>query len=298
MNGAAPRNHAEEGSVFTSRPLLLVWLSLFVAAVWCMRVTWSDLLTIASRDEEQSHIILVPFIALWLAWVRRVRLRHLHPRGTLFGVMIMLMGWAASYIGYYHAIQSAWHAGAVIVIIGVAVTGLGINTLLRLFPAFAVSVFAVPTPGTIRHAISGPLQTASAAITQVILESFGVPVERSMNLLNLNGHDIAVAEACNGMRMVLALILVSYAFAFSLPLRPYARVLVLVLSPVAAIFCNIVRLLPTVLLYGYAPIRVADAFHDISGWLMLPVAFLLLRGIYSVLGWAQIPVTRFNLSYQ
>ncbi|MBL9000928.1 MAG: exosortase/archaeosortase family protein [Phycisphaerae bacterium] len=298
MKDESLRHPSDEASVLTSRPLLVGWLALFAGAVWCMRTTWSDLLTIASRDEEQSHIILVPFIALWLAWVRRARLRHLHPRGTLFGVIIMLMGWAASYVGFYHAIQSAWHAGAIIVLIGVAVTGLGVNTLLRLFPAFVVWIFAVPVPGTIRHFISGPLQTASATVTQVILESFGVPVERSMNLLTLNGHDIAVAEACNGMRMVLALILVSYAFAFSLPLRPYARVLVLVLSPIAALACNIVRLLPTVLLYGYASTGVADAFHDVSGWLMLPVAFLLLRGIYSVLGWAQIPVTKFNLSYQ
>ncbi len=298
MKDDSLRHPSDEASVLTSRPLLVGWLALFAGAVWCMRTTWSDLLTIASRDEEQSHIILVPFIALWLAWVRRARLRHLHPRGTLFGVIIMLMGWAASYVGFYHAIQSAWHAGAIIVLIGVAVTGLGVNTLLRLFPAFVVWIFAVPVPGTIRHFISGPLQTASATVTQVILESFGVPVERSMNLLTLNGHDIAVAEACNGMRMVLALILVSYAFAFSLPLRPYARVLVLVLSPIAALACNIVRLIPTVLLYGYASTGVADAFHDVSGWLMLPVAFLLLRGIYSVLGWAQIPVTKFNLSYQ
>lgn len=298
MKDDSLRHPSDEASVLTSRSLLVGWLALFAGAVWCMRTTWSDLLTIASRDEEQSHIILVPFIALWLAWVRRARLRHLHPRGTLFGVIIMLMGWAASYVGFYHAIQSAWHAGAIIVLIGVAVTGLGVNTLLRLFPAFVVWIFAVPVPGTIRHFISGPLQTASATVTQVILESFGVPVERSMNLLTLNGHDIAVAEACNGMRMVLALILVSYAFAFSLPLRPYARVLVLVLSPIAALACNIIRLLPTVLLYGYASTGVADAFHDVSGWLMLPVAFLLLRGIYSVLGWAQIPVTKFNLSYQ
>ena len=52
------------------------------------------------------------------------------------------------------------------------------------------------------------------------------------------------------------------------------------------------------LLYGYGSTSVADSFHDISGWLMLPIAFLLLRGVISVLVWAQVPVTRFNLAYQ
>ena len=37
-----------------------------------------------------------------------------------------------------------------------------------------------------------------------------------------------MAEACNGMRMVFALVLVSYAFAYSMPLRNTVRILVLI----------------------------------------------------------------------
>jgi exosortase len=298
MTGTEQTMLRERDSVFTNRPMLILWAALLAVVVWTTRETWADLITIATRDEEQSHIILVPFIVLWLAWMRRLRLRHLRPGGALFGAAIIGLGWAMSYIGYFHAVQVAWHAGAVVVLVGAVVAGVGVNTLLRLFPAFAVLIFAVPMPGTIRHAISGPLQTSSAQVTQLILESFGLPIERSANLLSLNGHDIAIAEACNGMRMVWALILVSYAFAFSMPLRPYARAIVLIASPLAALFCNIIRLIPTVLLYGYGSTSVADSFHDISGWLMLPIAFALLHGVISVLVWAQIPVTRFNLAYQ
>ncbi|MEY3231379.1 MAG: hypothetical protein RL689_1468 [Planctomycetota bacterium] len=286
------------GSVFRSRTMLALWLALVAACLWTMRETWNDLINIVSLDEEQSHIILVPFVAVWLGWIRRVRLRHLSPTGTLFGPVIILIGWFMSWVGFHHAIQAAWHAGAVVTLVGALVTGLGVNTLLKLFPAFAVLAFAVPLPGAIRHAVAGPLQTAGAQATQVILETFGVPIERSMNLLTLNGHDIAVAEACNGMRMVLALILVTYAFAFSIPFRGYARAIVLVASPMVALACNVVRLIPTTLFYGYSSQSFADAFHDASGWLMLPVAFLALRGIHTVLGWAQVPVTRFNLAYQ
>jgi exosortase len=212
--------------------------------------------------------------------------------------MIMLAGWGLSFIGYYSAFQSLWHGGAVVALAGALVSGLGANAMLRFFPAFAVLVFIVPVPGTIRHALSGPMQTSAAAATQAVLETVGVPIERSTNLLTINGHDVAVAEACNGMRMVLALILVSYAFAFSLPLRGWVRVLILLTSPLAAILCNIIRLVPTVLLYGYAPQDVADRFHDASGWLMLPIAFMLLLGLTSLLRWALVPVTRFTLAYQ
>ncbi len=285
-------------SVFNSGTMLALWVALLVWSTWTNRGAWLDIAHIVQGDEEQSHVILVPIVAVWMAWIRRGRLRKLRPTGTLIGPAVMAVGWLMSWFGYNHAVQSSWHAGAVIVLIGAAVAGLGLNTLLKLFPAFAVLAFMVPVPGAIRHVISGPLQTASAHATQVILETFGVPLERSGNLLTLNGHDIAVAEACNGMRMVLALILVSFAFAFSMPLRPWARALVIIGSPIAALICNIFRLVPTVLLYGYADKSVADSFHDISGWMMVPLAFGVLLVVTATLRWAMIPVTRFNLAYQ
>jgi exosortase len=278
--------------------LWCAWGVVVVFVVLAMREAWQDMYRIASKDEEQSHIFLVPIVAVWMAWVRRGRFRIFTPRWTAAGAVIMLVGWILSRVGYFNAVQSAWHAGAVIAFVGALVAGLGMNFLLRFLPAVAVLAFLVPVPGIVRQQISGPLQTASAAATAAILETFGVPIERSTNLLTLNGHNIAVAEACNGMRMVLALLLVSHAFAFGLPLRPAARFVVLLVSPVAALVCNIIRLVPTVLLYGYASEDFANGFHDVSGWLMVPLAFFILLGTTSVLRWALIPVTRYNLAYQ
>jgi exosortase len=279
-------------------PFWLAWACIVALAVFATRDAWADMLGIAYADEEQSHIFLVPIVAVWMAWVRRGRFRRFTPRWTVAGAALIFIGWMMSRFGYFNAVQSFWHAGAVVIFIGALVTGLGVNFLLRCLPAVAVLAFLVPVPGFFRQQISGPLQTASAAATAAVLETFGVPIERSTNLLSLNGHDIAVAEACNGMRMGLALLLVSYAFAFGLPLRLSARIVILVVSPVAALVCNVIRLIPTVLLYGYASQDLADSFHDISGWLMVPLAFFILLGTTSVLKWALIPVTRFTLAYQ
>jgi exosortase len=274
--------------------VVLIGAGLFAAAP-----AWRDIGLIASVDEEASHIYLVPIVALWMIWVRRLRLRFCTPGGQFIGPPIVALGWLAYAYGYNHAVQSLWHGGAVLVVIGCILSVLGKNVLFRFLPAFAVLAFLIPVPGRLRQAIAVPLQTATAASAQAILEVLGIPIERSGNLLSINGHDVAVAEACNGMRMVFALVLVSYAFAYSMPLRNSVRVIVLLASPLAAILCNVVRLIPTVWLYGYAPSRtLADRFHDLSGWVMLPLAFLLLLGIIRLLRWALIPVARFNLAYQ
>jgi exosortase len=267
-------------------------------AIWLCWPTWLDIWSFASEDAEQSHIVLVPIVAAWMFWARRMRLRNVPPAGTFIGPIILLAGWICSVVGYNHAIQSVWHAGAVAMLVGCILTVLGKHVLFQFLPAFVVLIFLVPIPGTIRQQISLPLQNATAVCTHYILELFGVEVIRSGNLLIINGQQVAVAEACNGMRMVFSLVLVSYAFAFSLPLRPGVRALVLACSPVVALICNVFRLLPTVLIYGYSTQSVGDQFHDWSGWLMLPVGFFLLMGVVRVLKWALLPVMRFTLAYQ
>ena len=67
-------------------------------------------------------------------------------------------------------------------------------------------------------------------------------------------------------------------------------------SPLATIFCNVMRILPTIWIYGYHGKEVGEVFHTYSGWLMLPISFLMLLGFIKVLRWAMIPVMRYTLA--
>jgi exosortase len=300
-----------------------IMVMLGIALTWQV---WVDILGIASNDEESSHIFLVPIIFIWLLWVRRERMRHCTPQGTFYGPVLIALGWMISTFGFHNAHQSLWHGGAVMVVVGCLVTIVGKEVPMRFLPAFALLVFLVPVPGTIRDLIAQPLQKWLAIITQQIMDIGGNVVERQGNKLIINGESVEIAEACNGLRMVFALVLVSYAFAFSTPLRTYVRFLIVLASPIAALGCNIIRMIPTVLLFGsngtsgfsafafpvlrvmyrvLAPLGLkpyptqpeANFFHDLAGWVMLLVAFLFLMSIIRVLRWAMIPVTRYTLAY-
>ena len=44
--------------------------AVFLAAgLWAGRGAWEDIFRIATRDEEMSHIWLVPFLCGWLVWM-------------------------------------------------------------------------------------------------------------------------------------------------------------------------------------------------------------------------------------
>lgn len=271
--------------------------ALVALGVWATLDAWKDIYQIATTDDEYSHIFLVPLVAVWLVWVRRMRIRHARISGTLLGPMIVAAGWLIGTYGYSNNHQSLWHGGAVTVVVGCAIAVLGKQALFRFFPAVAVLVFLIPVPGMIRQSIALPLMSWTAEVSYQLLSGLGVDALRIGNTLQINGNPVAIAEACNGVRGIFALVLVSYAFSFGLPLRNSVRWLILLASPLATIFCNVVRIIPTAWLYGQPEsIDFAHSFHDIAGWLMLPMAGLLLYGIIKLLRWAMIPVNRYTLA--
>jgi exosortase len=259
---------------------------------------WQEIYMFAKRDEEASHIFLVPFVALWMIWVRRMRFRHCRPSGTIIGPLMVLAGWWLSSYGFNHQKTFFYHIGSLGVVLGCVFSVLGKNVLFRFFPAVAVLIFIAPIPGTIRQQIALPLQTHTARIAQTLLDVMGVQTELSGNQLSINHVPVTIIEACNGMRMVFPLFLITYAFSYGLPLRDSVRFFVLLMSPVTALVCNVIRTLPLIWLYGNSSRVVATKFHDYSGWLMLPIAFLLLLGLIKLLKWAMLPVTRYTLASQ
>ncbi len=276
---------------------LLAALALVALSVVVQRDGWRDLANIALNDEEASHIFLVPIIVGWLFFVRRGRLRNCVGRFSFTGTLITAAGAWITYWGVGHGIQMSWHLGSVMMAAGCFITVMGFDFLREFFPCFLLLVFLVPVPSTMRIAISLPLEQFTASAVYNVMQILGVDVQRSGNLLSVNGVAVTVAEACNGLRMVFGLILVATAFVFGTPLRWQIRALILALSPLLAILLNIVRLVPTMLVFGHASHETAEAFHDASGWMMLPLAFLLLVGIQRLARWLCLPVMPCNVVY-
>ncbi len=115
-----------------------------VAVTW---PAWADIYHIATTDEESDHILLVPLVAVWMLWARRMRFRYCRPSDTALGPLIVAVGWLARSYGYYHGVQSFWHGGSVLVVLGCVVSVLGKQAIFRFLPVVAVLVFLVPVPG-------------------------------------------------------------------------------------------------------------------------------------------------------
>ncbi|MEM9415343.1 MAG: exosortase/archaeosortase family protein [Planctomycetota bacterium] len=268
-------------------------IALGAAAVLSVRGAWLDIAHIAWADEESSQVWLVVPIMLLLLAVRKDKLSKTLPASSFYGTLLVALGWAMSWHGYFNAIQSLWHLGAVVLLVGAVWTALGTQVMLKALPAVMVALFFVPVPGRIRSEIAMPMQQATAIAAEAVLVIFGQNVERTGMMLSFNGKAVVrIDEACNGMRMVFALLLVCYGYAMATPLKGYVRFLVIGLSPVLAVACNIIRVVPTALVYAHADQGTGDMVHDLSGWAMVFLAYGFLMGVFAVLEWAEVPVMR------
>jgi exosortase/archaeosortase family protein len=82
---------------------------------------------------------------------------------------------------------------------------------------------------------------------------------------------------------------------FSVPFSMGTRIFLVVSAPFVALACNVIRLVPTSLAYGWFDPTVAEQVHDVGGWLMLPLALLMLMGLVKLLRWLDLPVMNWRL---
>ena len=191
---------------------------------------------------------------------------------------MILFAQAVRGYGLLFLFGSAERYSLVLTIAGLVLLICGWGVLRRVQWILLFLFLMAPLPGQIHNRISGPLQTLATAGAVFLLEMVGVPVVRDGNVIVLHqATPIAVAEACSGLRMLTAFVVVGSVLAY-LVNRPFWQKVVLTVSTIpVAIVCNLIRLVVTALLFLSTDSATAEwFFHDFAGWTMMPMAFAFL----------------------
>ncbi|MEL7238202.1 MAG: exosortase/archaeosortase family protein [Planctomycetota bacterium] len=267
-------------------------------AVWATWWAWEDAWRLVDLNGDNSHVLMVPIVVVALAWVRRGRVPHVRVTGRYMGLLGIVAGWALMVFGEQESISFFYHLGALLVAIGAAVSICGKGLVLRFMPVIGALLFLVPVPGFIRQDLAIPLQEVTANITAKLLMLVGIDASVAGNTLVVNDRHVMIADACNGMPMAFGLLLVTYAFAFAWPMLNSVRWVLLALTPLVTLACNVLRTTPLTYAYAYSGDDLGNLLHEYTGWLMLPMAFLVLLGIVKLLRWFDLRVDRYRLAAQ
>jgi exosortase len=232
-------------------------------------------------NDDYSAGQLVPVVALLLLWRERKNLRECQLKPCWWGgIALLIVAQAARFYGLVFMFQSIDNYSLVLTIAGLVLMVAGWQVFRRLFWIMLFLFLMLPLPGRIHNMISGPLQNMATTGAVFLMEAFGVSVSQQGNVMMMNQDTpLAVAEACNGLRMLTAFIIVAAFIAYMVKRSRLQKAVLLASSIPVAVISNIIRIFVAAVLMVHVSGEVADKFfHDFAGLVMMPAAVLILFG--------------------
>jgi exosortase C (VPDSG-CTERM-specific) len=188
------------------------------------------LVQLALHSELYSHVILIPFISLYLVWMRRGELppatppdRRLAILPMIGGVSLLVIG-VASHLKPVDAVSLSTLA-YVVLIFGVCTLFLCPKTLRALAFPLGFLLFMAPFPTAVTGWIETALQNSSASAAYMFFQLGGTTVFRQDTYFELPGMRLMVAPECSGIHSTLALFITSLLAGYFFLRSPGKRTL-------------------------------------------------------------------------
>jgi exosortase A len=254
---------------------MLVFLGFLVFGILVVyRATMAPALAVWLESPTFNHCLLILPTAGYLVWQRREALREQTPAWSPLAVLLFLPLAGLWLFGQLVGILEIEQVAVIGMIQVAMLTALGWPVYrMILFPALFL-FFLVPTG----EYLIGPLQRFTTGFIAIGLDLFGIPAYIEGTLIELGNGNFQVAEACAGLRFLIATVVIGALFAHLYYRRLFKIVLFLIACLIVPVIANGFRALGIVVLAHLTDNRVAaGADHIIYGWgFSVVILFLLL----------------------
>jgi exosortase len=207
--------------------------------------------------EYAGHGMFVPIFSAIIAWAERDRLRATADRGRPGGLLLVLLGATVLVLGRLGRSILVEGLSVAVVIAGLVLLAFGAGTLRAAAFPIGFLVLMVPLPQQAVEAVTLSLQLFAASAAGLVLSLFGIPFLRDGVTLELAGATLAVAEACNGLRFLLGLFVVTVAYAYVTQVGVWRKVVLSAAAVPVAILANAARVASIAVAAQYAGPEVA-----------------------------------------
>jgi len=231
-------------------------------------------------NDMYSYGFLIPFISLYMVWVKRENILSIRPSPAYIpGTLILFISFSMLMAG---------HAGGIIVleelslpftIAGIVVLLLGIHSLRFLWLPIVYLFFMIPVWDFITGFLHFPFQNFSAATGAGLLDMIGIPVYREGIFVELPNVTLKVARECSGVNYVLAVIALGIPMAYLFLKSRTKRIILLCSSIIIALTANGLRvaLIGAFSYYGIGD-NIHGPFHMLQGLFVSVVGYAALFG--------------------
>ena len=235
---------------------------------------WNTLSRTAEHwdSPQYSHGWLVPLFAIALLWMRYEPLKRVAAWEHWAGLGLLGLGLAMRLTATGFALVIPDMVSFIPSLAGIVLLVGGVNLLRWAGPAILFLLFMYPLPDRVENMILNPLQRTATVVSTFALQTMGVPAFSEGNRILLPNVELGVVDACSGLRMLTIFLALSVAITMVTD-RPWWERIVIILSAIPiALIVNITRITATGLLYMVNEHLAERVFHDLAGWVMMPMA--------------------------
>ncbi|MCA8949152.1 MAG: EpsI family protein [Planctomycetes bacterium] len=257
-------------------PLLVA----YAATLWWVVERWN------APTRYYEHGWLLPFLAAFLIWRRRAEWRAVPAVADRRALWLVVPALLLHLAGALLTIDSLSATSLVLVVPGAAWLAFGRARLAGLWPVLMLVLFAVPPPLYLEGKIGMLLKELAVTGGAGVANLLGAEVTRAGADLAVAGQprSLYVAEACGGLRSLLAMVTLGYCIAFFRGGRSSMRRLVLLLFTVPlAVSANIVRIASLCLMARHFGVDFAEGtghtLANIAEWVADVAALLVLDAL-------------------
>ena len=250
------------------------------AFLWSYWPTLMDLIMVWRRSDEYSSGLLVPFLAAYVLWLRREDLRSTTVRPALLsGIGACLLAQVVRGAGLFDLYSFVERFSIILSLAAIVLLVLGWKYLAKLATILLFLSLMLPWPNRIQSALTLPLQRWSTTSAVFCLELTGYDVRQDGNVIDIGNTSVAVAEACNGLRMITAFFVISALVVLLVERTAWEKLIILGSSLPIAFLCNTLRLAVTAVAFTLIKGEKWERlFHDWGGYAMMPLALILVVG--------------------
>ena len=255
-------------------PQALLALSFLLGwTLFLYRETGLAMITIWARSDTFAHAFLVPPMALWLVWRQRQQLVVQTPQPAWRAVVAIACTAFVWLLGELVAVNAVTQLAfvALLVLNVPAVLGWSVTRVI-IFP-LGFLFFSVP----IGEFLMPQLMEWTANFTVMALRLSGIPVYREGLEFVIPTGNWSVAEACSGVRYLIASLTVGTLFAYWNYQSNQRRMAFIFISLLVPVVANWMRAYLIVLLGHFSGNKLATGVdHFIYGWLFFGVVMMLM----------------------
>lgn len=213
------------------------------------------------NDEDMGHGFVVPVVIAWIVWRERGRLAALALKPSGWGIAILIAAAGLDLAAGAGAGLFAACLALLLSIVGAIVCLAGLSWLRALAFPLILALFMLPKLAILYDQATLPLQLVASKMAAAMLTAAGAAVIRDGTILDVGGHRVLVAEACNGIRYVLPLEFTAVLIGYLFDSRWWMRVVLLAAAIPIAIVANGAR----VAIAGAIPALADGTPHALSG---------------------------------